>query len=64
MLRLAQTSACGGSADLSFAEPFGKKWKPDRSCLTELGEGKQLNIQYVMQNNVQRLSAFVVSLNR
>lgn len=28
--------ACGGSADLGFAEPFGKKWKQDRSCLTEL----------------------------
>lgn len=40
MLRLAQPSACGGSGDLSFAEPFSKKWKPDRSCLTELGEGK------------------------
>lgn len=40
MLRLAQPSACGGSVDLSFAEPFSKKWKQDRSCLTELGEGK------------------------
>eukprot|EP00066_Takifugu_rubripes_P020289 XP_011609555.1 PREDICTED: centromere-associated protein E-like [Takifugu rubripes] len=38
MLRLAQPPACGGSGDLSFAEPFSKKWKPDRSCLSELGE--------------------------
>lgn len=39
MLRLARP-ACDGSSDLSFAEPSSKKWKPDRSCLTELGEGK------------------------
>lgn len=36
MLGLARP-ACGGSSDLSFPEPFGKKWKPDRSCLSELG---------------------------
>lgn len=36
MLGLART-VCDGSSDLSFAEPFSKKWKQDRSCLSELG---------------------------
>lgn len=36
MLGLART-ALDGSSDLGFAEPFGKKWKQDRSCLSELG---------------------------
>ncbi|XP_039980623.1 centromere-associated protein E isoform X5 [Xiphias gladius] len=39
MLRLARPSACdGGSSDLSFADPFTRKRKADRSCLMELGE--------------------------
>ncbi|GLD65996.1 centromere-associated protein E, partial [Lates japonicus] len=38
MLRLARPSACDGSSDLSFADPFIRKRKADRSCLMELGE--------------------------
>lgn len=41
MLRLARPSACGGSSDLSFAEPIAQKRKADCSCLMELGEGKK-----------------------
>lgn len=39
MLRLACPSTCGPS-DLSFAGPFTRKRKADRSCLMELAEGK------------------------
>ncbi|XP_034999877.2 centromere-associated protein E isoform X3 [Hippoglossus stenolepis] len=38
MLRLATSSACGGSSNLSFAEAFTRKRKADRSCLMELTE--------------------------
>lgn len=40
MLRLVRPSACGGSSDLSFVEPFSRKRKHECSSLTELGEGK------------------------
>lgn len=54
--RLAQPPACGSSGDLSFAEPFSKKWKPDHSCLTVLGEGKHSTYNMSRRTNVQRLS--------
>ncbi|XP_069371194.1 centromere-associated protein E isoform X5 [Paralichthys olivaceus] len=38
MLRLATSSACGDSSNLSFAESFTRKRKADRSCLMELTE--------------------------
>ncbi|XP_023132106.2 centromere-associated protein E isoform X2 [Amphiprion ocellaris] len=39
MLRLARPSTCGDeSSNLSFAEPWARKRKADRSCLMELGE--------------------------
>ncbi|XP_034555302.1 centromere-associated protein E isoform X6 [Notolabrus celidotus] len=39
MLRLAHTSESeGGVSELSFAEPFARKRKADRSCLSELCE--------------------------
>lgn len=41
MLRLVRPSACGGGpSDLSFAEPFSRKRKADRSSLLDLGEGR------------------------
>uniref|UniRef100_A0A671W2N3 Centromere-associated protein E n=1 Tax=Sparus aurata TaxID=8175 RepID=A0A671W2N3_SPAAU len=40
MIRLARPSVCG-SSDLSFADPVTRKRRADRSCLTELGEGKE-----------------------
>lgn len=42
MMRLARLPSCGDeSSDLSFAESFTRKRKADRSCLVELGEGKE-----------------------
>lgn len=41
MLRLVRPSGCdGGPSDLSFAEPFTRKRKADRSSLLDLGEGE------------------------
>lgn len=49
MLRLAR----GGTCDLSFAEPFSRKRKADRSCLMELGEGKKNLYARILQNKNQ-----------
>lgn len=65
MLRLARPSACGGSSDLSFAEPIAQKRKADCSCLMELGEGKKKKTQHKSNSlSDQGLSAFLVFLNR
>lgn len=43
MLRLARPSTAGGEhpSNQSFAEPFNRKRKADRSCLMTLCEGKK-----------------------
>lgn len=64
MLRLARPSACDGSSDLSFADPFIRKRKADRSCLMELGEGKVECIKYINSLPSANQNLFIMPIFR
>lgn len=61
MIRLARPSVCG-SSDLSFADPVTRKRRADRSCLTELGEGKEEHSVCILQIKINLIIPISQSL--